>query len=863
MSEAPFTVPDSYAANLDDPVNAAQTLRLAVAAFMDDKVLPLDSLYTNLEPCKLVLARHPDLHAALKEGHLSGDFQSLREHHALRRQQVSPQFHATMSKLLPAIIQFIQENGPQMWAAVPGKYAENVDIHIASLAIPRIGGLPSVLLRDLGQFANNDDLRSRVENIFIKDKHTQVHDTFDFLGRTANHDHVYTGKTRLTFEGLCQNWGLYLVGAIDSNGIGSSDLGYVLERLIPRETYGFTTEVSSHPHAISKNLDITHRCLRKLLLCRLLVFSIFAEHVHSVGLKPEHKRLWLLIQALPKSLRCNRILLGDIFGTLLLQFRDTDDDHTSDYIAHLLTNLRRLFGDEFHLFLVIDEAQVIFDNPHIDSGYRDADGYYPVLREIVDALFREFRSSEASFVTSGTNIPKSGFTNSPNVHRHRWCSGTGAFDNEDRHREYVLRYLPPNYSESPAGQALLQLVWGWCRGRHRITDSFMATLTRDGFHSPHTLLNDYIEATTGYRPRDRPEFITEEKEIRERIMVSRIPCELLALPTYVKLASTLRDVLIHYAVAASHPRPFTADQTSMVTTGFGRFIDRQMSQVVFDEPVFLIAAAKWLLNRTPDELEREDSLLDILQQSLTSSRIYPASLVLYLSRVFAANPRVHEVFTFPGAKPKWANKRAQIVSLGSVEPGYASVDLGSEVLAAAPLSLEDTVSWLTNDTLTLPPFCLGQSHHSPDIIFGLRLEDGTLKRVLVHTSVTTSNLRGEPLRKVIHDFSDDNLFEDDDDPTVHDRAITALHAITKTAKGPRKSPVLRVFASFPGTLQLGDVTHAPNVAQLNNAKFSKIVQTIPASWIFEQIVKSVTLQLGKRKRPSTKPSASRKRRKHS
>ncbi|KAK6997438.1 hypothetical protein R3P38DRAFT_3219452 [Favolaschia claudopus] len=580
MSEAPFTVPDSYAANLDDPVNAAHALRLAVASFLDDAILPLDSLYTNLEPCTLVLARHPDLHAALKEGHLSGDFQSLRNHHALRQQQDSPRLHETISDLLPAIIQFIQENGPQMWAAVAGKYAENVDSHIASLAIPRIGGIPSILLRDLGQFANGDELRSRVENIFVRDKHT-------FLVNASG-----SGKTRLTLEGLCQDWGLYLVGAIDSNGIGSADLRWVLEVLIPREGYGFTTEVSSHPHAISKNLDITHRCLRKLLLCRLLVFSIFAEHVHSVGLKPEHKKLWLLIQALPRSLRCNRILLGDIFGILLLQFMDTDDDHTSDYIAHLLTNLRRLFGDEFHLFLVIDEAQVIFDNPHIALGYRDADGYYPVLREIVDALFREFRSPEASFVTSGTNIPKSGFTNSPNAHRHQWCSGTGAFDNEDRHREYVLRYLPPNYAESPAGQALLQLAWGWCRGRHRITDSFMGTLTRDGFHSPHTLLNDYIEAATGYRPRDRPEFITEEKAIRERIMVSRIPCELLALPTHVKLASTLRDVLIHYAVAASHPRPFTADQTSMVTTGFGRFIDGQMSQVVFDEPVFLIAAAK-------------------------------------------------------------------------------------------------------------------------------------------------------------------------------------------------------------------------------------------------------------------------------
>ncbi|KAK7048011.1 hypothetical protein R3P38DRAFT_2764079 [Favolaschia claudopus] len=769
MSEAPFTIPNSYAGNLDDPVNAAQTLCLAVAAFMDDKVLPLDSLYTNLEPCKLPVSLT----------HLT-----VVEIDALRQQQDSPRLHETISELLPAIIQFIQENGPQMWAAVAGKYAGNVDSHIASLAIPRIGGIPSVLLRDLGQFATA--MNSGAES------------------KTFSSGQAHT---RLTLEGLCQNWGLYLVGAIDSNGIGSTDLRWVLEVLIPRETYGFTTEVSSHPHAISKNLDITHRCLRKLLLCRLLVFSIFAEHVHSVGLKPEHKKLWLLIQALPKSLRC------------------------SGYIRQ--SSYR--------------------------SGYRDADGYYPVLREIVDALFREFRSSEASFVTSGTSIPKSGFTNSPNAHRISGVRAPGhsttKTDTENMFYatclQIILNHLPGKHCCSSCGDGVvdgpvccssLGVTGVKCTCRHRITDSFMGTLTRDGFHSPHTLLNDYIEAATGYRPRDCPEFITKEREIRERIMVSRIPCELLALPTHVNLASTLRDVLIHYAVAASHPRPFTADQTSMVTTGFGRFIDQQMSQMSSNAKTRF-----WTFYSSP----------------LTSSRVYPASLVLYLSRVFAENPRVHEVFTFPGAKPKWANKRAEIVSLGSVEPGYASVDLGSEVVAAAPLTLEDTVSWLTNETLSLPPFCLGQSHDSPDIIFGLRLEDGTLKRVLIHTTVTTSNLRGDPLRKVISDSSDENLFKDDDDPTVHDRAITALRGIPQTAKGPRKSPILRVFASFPGTLRLGNVTHAPNLAQLNNAKFSKIIQTIPASSIFEKIVKSVTLQLGKRKRSTAKSSGSRKRMKRS
>ncbi|KAK7021267.1 hypothetical protein R3P38DRAFT_3543679 [Favolaschia claudopus] len=853
MSEAPFTVPDSYAANLDDPINAAHALRLAVAAFLDDAILPLDSLYINLEPCELVLARHPDLLVALKDGCATGDFSKLRIHTALRRQRDAAEFAERVATILPAITAFIEEGGLDMWVPDPEDGGEDEDhTHIAALAVPSVYGRPSVLLRGLGRFATDDLLAQRVDNIFSKGKHT-------FLVNTSG-----SGKTRLTFEGLCQHWGFYMVGAIDANSIGSSDLPDVLGSYIKWNREGFSIVAYSREET-AKNLRITQGCLRKLLLGRLVVFSIFAEHIHVIGIKPEHKKLWLLLQALTESLKCG---LVDIFSELVGLADAMADDYIKDYNTFLLNKLRRLFGDDFHLFVVIDEAQVISESYSV--AYRSADGtYYPILREIVDALNDEFSQHEVSFVISGTRIPSSDFQQSRHVDRHRWCSDTGAFSDEDIHRRYVSTYLPPAYAKTAAGQAFLRRVWEWCRGRHRITDSLMATILRNEFKSPHTLLNEYVRMAIGYCPKIviDPEFADEEEPAsNEFIMISSVDCDLLDSPSNSHLVSAIRDSLFHHCVVAGPPPPLdnNNDLIALVSTGFGRFSDRNRSQIMLDEPLLLIPAANWLYKRPVNKFlgEREDSLLEILQQSLTSSRVYPACLVIYLSRVFAANPRVNEVFTFPGSKPKWANKRAEIVSLGSVEPGYASVDLTSEVLAAAPLSLEDTVSWLTNDTLGLPPFCLGQSHDSPDIIFGLRLEDGTLKRVLVHTSVTTSNLRGDSLRKVINDFSDENLFKDED-PIVHDRAIAALHAIAQTTTGPRKSPVLRVFASFPGTLRLGDVTHAPNLAQLNNAKFSKIIQTIPASLIFEKIVKSFTLQLGKRKRSTEKPSASRKRMKHS
>ncbi|KAK7048013.1 hypothetical protein R3P38DRAFT_3174278 [Favolaschia claudopus] len=833
---ANLAIPDEYK-DLDDRTNAAHALRLAVAALLDDAVLPLDSLYTNLQSCEFVLARRPELLVALKDGCATGDFSKLRNNTALRRQRDSVKFAQRVAVILPAITGFIEEGGLDIWVPESEQGCEaSFYTHIAALAVPSVYGRPSVLLRGLGRFETDNLLAHRVDNIFSKGKHT-------FLVNTSG-----SGKTRLAFEGLCQHWGFYLVGAIDLNQMGSCDLPDVLGSYIKSDREGFFVAVSSFREDTVKNLRITQGCLRKLLLCRLLVFSIFAEHIHAVGIKPEHKKLWLLLQSLPETLKCGRV---DIFSDLVQLANRMADDYVKDYNAFLLHKLRRLFGESFHLFIVIDEAQAIFKT--YTAAYRNEDGtFYPILREIVDALNDEFSQHEVSFVIAGTNIPRTQFQTSRHLQRHRWCSDTGVFSDEDAHRRYVASYLPPKYTKTAGGQAFLRFMWGWCRGRHRITDTLMATLIRDGFQSPHKVLNDYIMMSTGYRPKFGVEFVAQEKEDSVEVLVAPLDCDIFASPANVQLVSVMRDSLFHHCVTACPPPPLDNDLIALVTKGFGRFSDTSMSQIVLDEPLLLVAAAKWLYNRRLDALERKDSLLDILQQSLTSSRVYPACLVVYLSHVFAANPRVHEVFTFPGPKPRWANKRAEIVSLGSVEPGYASVDLASEVLAEAPSSLEDTVSWLTNDTLSLPPFCLGQSHDSPDIIFGLRLEDGTLKRVVVHTSLTTSNLRGDPLRKEINDFSNDNLFEGDD-PTFHDRAIT------KTAKGPRKSPVLRVFASFPGTLQLGDVTHAPNVAQLNNAKFSKIVQTIPASWIFKQIVKSVTLQLGKRKRPTTKPSGSRKR----
>ncbi|KAJ7910528.1 hypothetical protein B0H13DRAFT_2486368 [Mycena leptocephala] len=855
MAEEPPThLPalDAYT-DLEDIAIAAEALSLVVAAFLDDDLLPLDALYTHTEPCRLVLARHEDLYTILKESHLSRNFDRVRNHNALRRQGATHRITNLLNKLRPGLLKFISAGGLAAWSPDHETVSdETLREHIASLGAPAVNYNPSVLLRDLGRFSIDPVLSSRLNNIFVKGHHT-------FLVNTSG-----SGKTRLSFEGLCQHWGFYIVGAVDENKIGSADLKNVIETQIPRSASFYNNLTSSTPSSsrvAAQNIEITRRCLRTLLLSRLLVFSMFAEHVLGVGISSEHKKLWLLIQALPMAITH----LGDIFHVLLLNLVGMDNTHIQDHIAHLLTKLRGLFGDDFHMFMVIDEAQVTLR--YNTQAFRDEKhGSYPILREVVDGLASEFLHDEISFVIVGTEMPKSGFQDSPNVDRHRWCSDTGAFDDQDLHRTYVSRYLPPSYITTIAGKCFLERVWDWCRGRYRFTDSLMETLIRDGFRSPHTLLNDYVERGIGFRPTDNPEFVHAENEMRAEIWITRIDCNVLDEASSKSLTSSLQDVLFHYLVTAQHPKPFNCDHIGIVNLAFGRFIDAEMSHVVVDEPIMLVAVAQWLCTNTvQDSFLRplKKSFLEILRQyPPNSSRAFACSLALHIARAFAQGNSVSKVFSFPHSVPAWAKQNAEIVAIRqndgkTVEYAVASTS-SSSPLATASQSPEDALSWLIHES-DGSPFCLPSSGN-PDLIFVLRLAEGTFIRTILHASSTTSALHNSELRHIIQHMDNDGLFSVED-PELHQRTISALKAIPARSSTASRPSLLRIVASFPTAAHLRTATnkHTRGVANLNMGLFKTQMATIPASTIFGMMVQAVTS--GKRKRGSEESSETIKRQK--
>ncbi|KAJ7746805.1 hypothetical protein DFH07DRAFT_776309 [Mycena maculata] len=142
-------------------------------------------------------------------------------------------------------------------------------------------------------------------------------------------------------------------------------------------------------------------------------------------------------------------------------------------------------------------------------------------------------------------------------------------------------------------------------------------------------------------------------------------------------------------------------------------------------------------------------------------------------------------------------------------------------------------------------------------ISSVLLATGTFVRIVLQACVTTPILQNSPLKEMIQDMDDTNLFQFQD-PKLHKRAVTALQALPvrmstalqallvrmSTAQRPS---VLRVIASFPATVHLKITTNKKTrgVVSSNTSLFKTSAAAIPASEIFETMVEAVVR--GKRK----------------
>ncbi|KAJ7651536.1 hypothetical protein DFH06DRAFT_546501 [Mycena polygramma] len=268
------------------------------------------------------------------------------------------------------------------------------------------------------------------------------------------------------------------------------------------------------------------------------------------------------------------------------------------------------------------------------------------------------------------------------------------------------------------------------------------------------------------------------------------------------------DILVRYMATHQGSAAFGPDHIKLVNEGYGRCTDAELSRIVIDEPLVLVGAARALI---PDH-EPQTFLGSMHLNVPCSPRALSHCLVFYLARLFGQPRNLTEVFKFPHKAPAWANQSAQLATFHPTgtkarEFGYSIVsseDASDErrpPLATEAVSLEKTLSWLAHENGSA--FCLPfPSSTSPDLLFSLMLADGTSILVALRAMLSTDPVPDSELQATVSQLRPKCLFMDEDDPTVHSRAIATLQDMPFRSSKLGKYGLLRVVSSFPAEIDL-------------------------------------------------------------
>ncbi|KAL5514186.1 hypothetical protein ACEPAG_2274 [Sanghuangporus baumii] len=550
---------------------------------------------------------------------------------------------------------------------------------IRNLKIPRKSGSPVLLLHNLGESVVDSNV---VNGLFSK--------TSRLLVNTSG-----SGKTRLLFEGLTMHWGFYFTTVVDplNHNLGSEDIQQAIDEYIPMSR-GFilkpeTLGAENEHVAYKSNHLVAERRVIQVLTARILFFEHFLKIARETSLDgsvDKFKKHWLFLQL------CSANLLGsDVFMDLTKELTDASDEE---------------FSLDKDFFFVLDEAQVALDRLQDSFCSEQKEKVKrPVLRPIIKSWQL---ATEFPIIVSGTSLSIDVVNEVVSaavmkVNAFARAARTGAFDDENRQREYILRYMPPDLAGTESGKAFLRRAWNYARGRHRFTSVLLTELLKFSFQSPHTILNAFIEASCGLVPTDAQHFIDEEQTV-PYVEESIGAIQLFDFSKITNSYSRLRlfsDILYAWLMLRERTK-LIEEHKDLVELGFARFTDFGRKDAYIDEPIVLLAAARHFIPGepwTPPLVER------IKLRKI--HHVLPCSVVL----------------TDEG--PAEANRFHLPDYLGST----------SAIGVNCP-DLQKTMRWLENPTSVM---CLPDNNMGPDIICFIRLLDGTIVVVLVQCKFRDKN----------------------------------------------------------------------------------------------------------------------------
>ncbi|KAJ7163109.1 hypothetical protein C8R46DRAFT_1221906 [Mycena filopes] len=709
---------------------------------------------TSTQACVALLSLKPKLHDALKAAHAINDYRAVAE-----SPLISPFVSADARSYLDnmrAQLETVVGNGQLLAPWDPEhldsglNWDQDTLLHLQSLNLVRPRSTTddfSIALYDLGAFKKDSVLNARTTAIFSKQNKFFVNGPG-------------TGKTRLLYEGLCLNWGLYFSQSINHIDLGSTDIPHVAQTLLRYP--GFR-----RPGA------------------------------------EDHQQRWLLVQLNP------RVLLDGYrdpffeFANLLAQH---DGLHLLDNITRVHQKIQTLLKANEHLFIVLDAAQSTA--VALKGCFPDAT---PLLPEIMRVWSRQLTDG-CSYIFAGTNVPRDLFDDPRKIGGdYIWCSGTGFFDDPATQEEYVTKLLPLALSTSASGRFLIARIWRWLRGRHDYTAAFLHALINGGLETPHTRLNDYITERTGFEPQDAIDEVAKEVAAAG-LKSDRLWRDNFRTIDFSKISfatkSIFMEILFQYMATQRDSPPLGPEHIDLVNSDYALFGDRELSAISITEPLVLVAAAQKLLLPHPNTLltlhehttyhpnNRPATFLGSMRLNAPrTARALSHCLVFYLARVFGEPRPLSDIFKFPHKVPTWADQSGQLVRLhrDSMEVEHSSVSLTdtSLPLATETSSAEETAAWLDHRHGTA--FCLPSSS-TPDILFVLKLADDSFIWVALRAIATDEPIQVDDLKTALSQLEARNLFTGEGDKT--------LQALPRRSSKLGTHSVLRVVSAFPVEIDL-------------------------------------------------------------
>lgn len=177
------------------------------------------------------------------------------------------------------------------------------------------------------------------------------------------------------------------------------------------------------------------------------------------------------------------------------------------------------------------------------------------------------------------------------------------------------------------------------------------------------------------------------------------------------------------------PGSLGKDEAMYVEYGFARFVDAETNTVAVDEPLVLLAAAHWI-----DANYRSSYKFFAKQIHVHDpwSNGFENYIAFCLNLAFSQRCRPDEVFSFSGTVPTWATGEAELValhctSLGDIEVcsvRHSELSGPSLTLGTNAKTVEEMSAWLEHQSHA--PMCFPHPSMGPDILFVLKLSDGSL-----------------------------------------------------------------------------------------------------------------------------------------